>query len=275
MSHKHLYVLTSMFLAVMLASFAVPPATAQQAGAHLDYVTDAGSGRYNISGTALAANGNAACALALASGRCMFTCGPGSQRCEGGTANLPFGKFQLDYLPCETDGNIYLQIFVQGDISYTGRIPCGSTPSSARWSALTNACCSTGSFTYQVTIDGVTRSSTASSCSSNPSFEGFASTTPGTKSYSSRAFSSACGVNSQGSGTVSLAGNGCYRFTLNVQGQNLVESLGTVNCPSSANANTLQAESQATPMAIFPMQPVDPSSVGMERWDLLNNIVQP
>jgi len=275
MSLNHFHVLAST-LVITLATFAAAPAIAQQAGATLDSVTQVSPGRYRITGTALAANGNAACALALASGRCMFTCGPGSLRCEGGTASLPFGRFDLTDLPTEANGTIILQIFVQGNISFAGAInPGGGGGGTTRWSALTNACCTTGPFTYQVTIDGVTRSSTASSCNSNPSFEGFASTTAGTKSYSSRAFASACGINSQGGGTVTLTSNTCYRFTLNVQGQNLVESLGTVTCSSSANAETLREETQATPMAIFPMQAVDPSVVGQERWDLLNNIVRP
>lgn len=158
----------------------------------------------------------------------------------------------------------------------TGISLVGGGNNSTRWSALNNVCCTTGSFTYQVTIDGVTRSSTVSSCSNpDPSFEGFVSTTAGTKNYSSRAFSSACGVNSQGGGTVTLASSTCYRITLNVQGQNLAESLGTVTCPSSANAETLREEPQATPMAIFPMQAVDPSASGQERWDFLKNIGQP
>ncbi len=137
----------------------------------------------------------------------------------------------------------------------------------ARWSALTNVCCQSGPFTYQVTIDGVTKSSTSSSCS-NPTFEGFASTTPGAKNWVAKAVSSACGINSQASGTDTLASDACYRFVLNPQGNGLINSFDIATCPSSANVNTLRAEPEATPMAIFPMQPVDPSGVGQERWDL-------
>jgi hypothetical protein len=157
----------------------------------------------------------------------------------------------------------------------------GSGSGSARWSALNNVGCANGSFTYEVTIDGTTKRSTTT-CGSvispstcNTTFEGFASTTPGAKNWVAKAVSSTCGLNSQVSGTATLASDACYRFTLNPQGQNLVNSFGTVNCPSSANANTLQAEPEATPMAIFPMQPVDPSGVGQERWDLIKKIGQP
>lgn len=275
MSHKHLYVLTST-LAVVLTTFAATPAIAQQASATVDSVTQVSPGRYRITGTALASDGNVACALALASGRCMFTCGPGSQRCEGGTANLPLGRFDLTDLPTETNGTIVLQTFVQGNISFTGVInPGGGGGGAARWSALTNVCCQSGPLTYQVTLGGVTKSSTISSCGSTPSFEGFASTTPGSKNWVATVVSSACSTNAQGSGTVTLTSDACYRFVLNRQGGNLINSFGTVTCPSSANANTSQAESQATPMAIFPMQSVDPSGAGLERWDLLQNIVQP
>ena len=256
MSHKHLYVLTST-LAVVLTTFAAPPVTAQQAGAYLDYVTPAGSGRYNIGGTALAANGNAACALALASGRCMFTCGPGSQRCEGGTANLPFGKFQLDYLPCETDGNIYLQVFVQGNISFTGRIPCGSPPPSAQWRAYNNTCCrdqygNVSTVTYEVTADGVTKRSISNSCTASSTNEGFASTTAGTKSYSSRV-TSACG-NATGGGTLTMAANSCHKFQLGFRSNQWVEDITPISC--SSTVNTFQEENDVTPMAIFPMQSI-------------------
>ena len=145
----------------------------------------------------------------------------------------------------------------------------------AQWTALTNVCCQSGPLTYQVTIDGVARSSTVNSCGSTPSSEGSASTTPGSKNWVAQVVSSACGINTQSNGTVILTSDACHRFVLNRQDQSLINSFGTVDCPSSANANTLQAELQATPMAIFPMQPVDPSGAGQERWDLLQTIDQP
>jgi hypothetical protein len=255
MSHKHLHVLAGT-LALVLTAFNPQPAMAQQAGATLDYVTPAGGGRCNIGGTALAANGNAACALALASGRCMFTCGPGSLRCEGGTANLPFGKFQLDNLPTETDGNIYLQVFVQGNISFTRRIPCETD--GAQWRAVTDVCCPNGPLTYEVNIGGVTRRSIAHSCNSRTS-DPFIRTSSGTKSYSSTAIAPACNFSGRSGGTVTMAPNTCYEFRIFMQGQNVVESFSAVSCSSSASADT-QEESQATPMAIFPMQPTSDDS---------------
>lgn len=151
----------------------------------------------------------------------------------------------------------------------------GGGDGNARWSALTNACCTTGSLTYQVTIDGVTKSSIASSCSVDPSFEGFASATAGAKSYFAKVTSSACNVNQQASGNVTLVKDACYQFQLALESGSLVNKFGSVTCPSSTGAQILQQETEATPMAIFPMQAEDPSSAGQENWSLLKNIVQP
>ena len=260
MSYKNFYV-SAKTLVTLLMIFAVTPVLAQQAGATVESVTALGGGLYRITGTALNSQGNAACALALASGRCMFTCGPGSLRCEGGTASLPFGKFDLTNLPTETNGTIILQIFVQGNISFAGAINPGGGGGggTARWNSYNNTCCrntSTGAVfasTYSVTVDGVTRQSVSNSCTSASTLESFASASPGTKNFTSQA-SSACGTSS-GSGTVTMAANGCYRFQLDFEGSSLVNKFGTVSCPSSADATPLQADTQATPMAIFPMLP--------------------
>ena len=115
-------------LALML-SFMFPALTlAQQAGVTLDSVTPV-QGRCSISGTALDASGKPACALVLASGRCMFSCGPGSLRCEGGVSNLPLGQFQLSHLALEANGSVILQVFVQGTISASRTITsCQAAP---------------------------------------------------------------------------------------------------------------------------------------------------
>ena len=73
-------------------------------------------GRYRLQGTLVDANNQPACGLALASGRCVFTCGPGSPRCEGGTDSLPFGQFDLTDLPTEADGTLNLQTFASGSM---------------------------------------------------------------------------------------------------------------------------------------------------------------
>jgi hypothetical protein len=88
-------------------------------------VTSVDGGRYNLAGIVLDDKGKAACGLAMASGRCVFSCGPGSMRCEGGQANLQLGQFELFNLPTEADGTITLQAFVQGHVSYVGHVNPG------------------------------------------------------------------------------------------------------------------------------------------------------
>jgi hypothetical protein len=82
-------------------------------------VTPTGNGRYNVFGSVTVPYGGDACALAMASGRCVFTCGPGSLRCEGGSAELPKGSFALFDLVTETDGSIILQAFVHGLVAHS------------------------------------------------------------------------------------------------------------------------------------------------------------
>ncbi|KAB2936420.1 MAG: hypothetical protein F9K25_00505 [Candidatus Contendobacter sp.] len=79
-------------------------------------ISEVSSGRYRLTGTLVDANGQPACGLALVSGRCMFSCGPGSLRCEGGTDSLPLGQFDLTDLPTEADGTLNLQTFVFGSM---------------------------------------------------------------------------------------------------------------------------------------------------------------
>ena len=82
--------------------------------------TEVSPGRYRIIGTLVDARNQPACGLALASGKCVFSCGPGSPRCEGGTDSLPFGHFDLTNLPTEPtgayQGKILLQTFVSGSL---------------------------------------------------------------------------------------------------------------------------------------------------------------
>lgn len=94
-----------------------------QASASVSSVTEVTPGRFRVVGTALDRFGNPACALALASGQCVFTCGAGSGRCDGSTANSPYGQFDLTNLMAEPDGTITLQVFIQGHVSYTKAIP--------------------------------------------------------------------------------------------------------------------------------------------------------
>ena len=82
--------------------------------------TEVSPGRYRIMGTVVDARNQPACGLVLASGKCVFSCGSGSPRCEGGTDSLPFGQFDLTNLPTEPSGayqgKILLQTFVSGSL---------------------------------------------------------------------------------------------------------------------------------------------------------------
>ena len=82
--------------------------------------TEVSPGRYRIRGTLVDARNQPACGLVLASGKCVFSCGSGSPRCEGGTDSLPFGQFDLTNLPTEPSGayqgKIVLQTFVSGSL---------------------------------------------------------------------------------------------------------------------------------------------------------------
>ena len=238
------------------------PALAQQAGATVESVTQVTTGRYRLVGTALAANGSPACALAMASGRCMFTCGPGSLRCEGGTASLPLGKFDLTDLPTEPNGTLILQIFVQGAISFTKVINPSQPSAPAKWSVDNGTCCKTNTGTvptvYAVTVDGVTKQSVSSSCTGDSKFEGFASATPGTKSFTAKSSSSSseCPTYLE-SGTVTMASNACYRFRLRAPSGTPITVFETVTCPASTATSTLERDDiEKTPEAIFSMLPV-------------------
>ena len=242
-----------------LMTLTATPALAQQAGVSVESAV-LNNGQCTITGTALDATGKATCALVLASGRCMFTCGPGSLRCEGGNANLPFGKFQLNNLMLESNGLVNLQVFVQGNISHLRPVQCsGSSAATARWSAYNNTCCrnsSTGAIypsTYEVTVDGVTKRSVSNSCTSNATLEGFATANPGTKTYTASISSSGCGSYT-GSGNVNMNTNGCHQFQSAYEGGTIVTRFGSVDCPASA----AQAQAVATASSLvveLPMQP--------------------
>jgi hypothetical protein len=137
-----------------------------------------------------------------------------------------------------------------------------------RWGVASEVCCPSSALTYSITIDGVTKKYDVASCTSDNTFEGFATTKAGPKSYSGKTTSSTCG-NTSVSGNVTLAANACYLFVLKTRGQDLVTSIGTVTCPSSASAGILREDREATPMAIFPMLNDDGSPASGEGFEVL------
>lgn len=199
--------------------------------------TQDSSGRWRIIGNLVNSNNVLSCGLALASGRCVFTCGPGSPRCEGGSDSLPLGGFDLFNLPTESDGTIILQTFVSGNIPGRQTInpnTCAGGSSgggTARWTTYESLCCSSGTLTFKVTINGVTKTSVSSSCSASPTVESLTTIPAGT--YSASASSVGCG-SSTGQLNVTLSADKCYAVvhTLNSSNQEVV-GLSTLTCPSS------------------------------------------
>lgn len=82
----------------------------------------------------------------------------------------------------------------------------------ARWRAVTAACCDNGNMILTVTIDGVTQSSSISSCSSEPVSEGFAGLSPGSNTISASA-AGLCG-SANFSGDLTFDQGECYRLQL-------------------------------------------------------------
>jgi hypothetical protein len=232
------------------------PTASNQASAIWNTPVPVGPGRYRLTGTALDGSGRPTCALALASGRCMFTCGPGSGRCEGGSANLPFGQFDLTDLATESNGTIRLQIFVEGLISATKTIstigpPPAPPPANARWTAVNLTCCSDNSpITLAVTVAGITRTSVNRGCSVDPTVQDFASTSAGNKSFT--ATESGCGDTVRWDGTVTMANNACYVFVSTYESGKDLLGFEPIDCSFAASADSLREVNQATPMAIFP-----------------------
>lgn len=224
----------------------------QSSSAIISSVTQTSPGRYRIIGSVVDRNNTLACGLALASGRCVFSCGPGSPRCEGGTDNLSFGGFDLFDLPTEKDGTIIVQIFVQGNMPGLQVINPGGGGGQARWTAFTSTCCPTSSTVYSVTVEGVTKTSVSTRCDdpTPTTQEPFAIISPGLKNFTTFA-SSAC-AETNVSGTVEFSANSCYRFNRVIENGGPVTYLETVSCPSSANANVLHQADSSKPVTILP-----------------------
>lgn len=111
----------------------------------------------------------------------------------------------------------------------------------AYWGVENNVCCTISSATFTATLEGVTKSSTLASCYSSPSWGGWATATPGPKTFVGGWFSSGCG-----SGTSSLPFtllNGLYHlFVLGFNGSNFTITVyvGTLN--NSANSSVVTNE---------------------------------
>lgn len=180
-------------------------------------VTPTGDGRYDVSGIAVDTQVNPACALALASGRCVFSCGPGSIRCEGGTADLPNGRFELFDLPLD-DGIIWLQVFEESHIALATPIAPESFSDEARWGVFNDFCCPSSKSSFEVTIGGVTKRSLLSTCANKdqpwqPTWEGWGSSSAMTVQAEAEQSDETCEPFSRYI-TSSLPPGGCFLYTL-------------------------------------------------------------
>jgi hypothetical protein len=135
-----------------------------------DVQTD-GDGLYDIRGIAVDELVNTACSLVLASGQCMFSCGPVTFRCDGSTVELPFSRFELLDLPLDENGNIPLQVFIENHVSLATPIAPEPLPDAARWGVMNFYCCPSARSTFEVTIDGVTKRSANATCSFDREWE--------------------------------------------------------------------------------------------------------
>lgn len=123
----------------------------------------------------------------------------------------------------------------------------------SHWGVQANDLCCTGSSsTLSVTLDGVTRHSTRADCSTSSAgtFEGFATTTAGAKSFTASVTASACATLTF-SGNVDMAGNTCYIFQSSYQTEGPVLLYGTVSCASSA-AQSLKGLNATTGVKVLP-----------------------
>jgi hypothetical protein len=181
-------------------------------------VIPVGDGRYDISGIAVDDLVNPACSLVLASGRCMFSCGPGSLRCEGGTADLPFGRFELFDLPVETDGSIRLQVFIENHLALATPIAPEPLPNAARWGVINTFCCPSSRSTFEVTIGDVTKRSVIATCGLQrewePTWEGWTSSSIGTTRVTAAQTEETCEPFDMEFTSTNLSSGSCFLYSL-------------------------------------------------------------
>lgn len=194
-------------------------------------VEDQGDGLYAMWGFALDSDGYLACALVLASGKCMFSCGPRSLLCEGGTSPWDYrsGEFLLRDLPTETDGSIRLHVFIDEHMPFTYSF---NPDNLTRWIVQNAVCCPSGPSTFLVTIDGMTLGGRLESCESPSLFSGGISViSPGTKLVSYSLSAPACGIHKTGSFTsTDWLVDGCYAVGAFLEGDIVIREWELISC---------------------------------------------
>ncbi len=108
-----------------------------------------------------------------------------------------------------------------------------------RWGVLNAVCCTRGgTLNFRMTMDGSTKNSATTSCSGDPTWEGYAYAAPGSnKGWSS--LLQGCGVTLTGSGTwdVNFEANKCYVMIAQIKGSSVYVTLHEVtNCGSPSTS---------------------------------------
>lgn len=123
--------------------------------------------------------------------------------------------------------------------------------SAPRWGAYSMVCCSTSGLTYSVSMGGITRSSYTANCTTDSTWQGYASTTTGTKSFSGTLTSATCGSQS-GSFSYSLQAATDYLFQIELKNGEII--LVVISAPTASAASAEAATSDV--VADFSSRPL-------------------
>ena len=124
---------------------------------------------------------------------------------------------------------------------YLAAITAGkSSPQQPQWGAGSDVCCTTSSSTFSLTSSGVTKKSYNPNCSTASTWEGWVTTSPGTKSFSWSWSSPNCGTAS-GSFNYSLSEGKTYYFQIEWEDPYLVIRVYV----KTATSGTASAEKEA------------------------------
>lgn len=153
----------------------------------------------------------------------------------------------INLTPPPSDNDFLLDTMPAILAAVAGGTPPPPTPVAPQWGAYNELCCTTSSVTYGVTQGSQYRSSTLSSCSGTPSFNGYVTTSAGSKFFSHRTTSSTCG-SLVGSGSQTLQSGKRYLWVAEYNSGNPKFVLYSRNISSaSGNLSASNLSSSSTP----------------------------
>jgi hypothetical protein len=138
--------------------------------------------------------------------------------------------------PPSSDDDFLLMVMPSILAAVQGGTPPPPVPN-PQWGVFTELCCPSSSDTYKVTQGSQSRSSTAASCSSGATFNGYLNTTPGSKNFSHSLLSGGCG-DLFGSSSNNLQSGKRYLWVMDLINDVPTAVLYSQNI-SSVNANTM------------------------------------